>query len=376
MVLIDTGQLGEAGLADGPPQVDLMNMAGQCEGPVAHALMGGKMNLRNWRPWLGDDGRSYMDRLVVHEGKKRVVGVPTTHAATLRYDEWKHFDTELLDTAKAELQVFGDLEAAGLVYGGFNAMASSVLMYQDIGEINAATVSMDGLREHESDRPEYSTKYLPLPIIHKDWHLPMREIEMSRTLGQPLDTTIGELAAQEVSETAEKLTLGTYGTYTFGGGTIYGYTNFTSALTKTITSPATAAWVPKTTVDEIIAMKAQAIAAYHRGPYFCYMGTGWDSYLDVDYSDAKGGDTFTLRQRIAAIDGIDAPKTVDHLTGYTIVLVEKRKRTVRAIVGQKPTTIQWESNGGWRVNFKTVAILIPQLRADQNGNTGIVVGTV
>ena len=37
---------------------------------------------------------------------------------------------------------------------------------------------------------------------------------------------------------------------------------------------------------------------------------------------------------------------------------------------------QWEGQGGMEVNFKVMAILVPQLRDDFNGNTGIVHGTV
>jgi hypothetical protein len=39
------------------------------------------------------------------------------------------------------------------------------------------------------------------------------------------------------------------------------------------------------------------------------------------------------------------------------------------------TTVQWEEQGGLLLNFKIMAIMVPQLRADHNGNTGIVHGT-
>jgi hypothetical protein len=40
------------------------------------------------------------------------------------------------------------------------------------------------------------------------------------------------------------------------------------------------------------------------------------------------------------------------------------------------TTVQWDEKGGMKKNFKIMAIIVPQLRADQNSNTGIVHGTV
>lgn len=361
--------LVESGLASGPPQVDYV-MNGMGGGDVAATLLNSGFDVNLLRPYIGHDNRSYVDRVVAN--KRRAV--PVRNAATLRYDEWKAFDTALLETARAELEVFNDLLAAGLTYGGFNAMGSTVLMYQDVGEINAATISMDGLREGDSDQPEFDTKYLPLPIIHKDWHLSARDVNMSRTLGAPLDTTIGEMAAIEVADYVEQMTLGTLSSYSFGGGTIYGYTNFPKRLTKTDITPGTdGGWTGAVLVNEIIAMKALAIAKFHRGPFFCYMGTNWTPYLDQDYSASKGSNT--VRERIAAIEGIDSPKIIDRLSGWDILLVEKKSRTVRAINGMATTTIQWESNGGMRLNFKTMAILVPQLRADQNDQCGIVHGS-
>ncbi len=48
---------------------------------------------------------------------------------------------------------------------------------------------------------------------------------------------------------------------------------------------------------------------------------------------------------------------------------------VREVIGMDVTTVQWETKGGMQLNFKVMAILVPQIRADQNSNTGIVHGT-
>jgi hypothetical protein len=47
----------------------------------------------------------------------------------------------------------------------------------------------------------------------------------------------------------------------------------------------------------------------------------------------------------------------------------------RAINGMDITTVQWETQGGMRVNFKVMAIQVPQIRSDFNGRTGIVHAT-
>ena len=95
--------------------------------------------------------------------------------------------------------------------------------------------------------------------------------------------------------------------------------------------------------------------------------------LDGDYSEAKGDNT--LRDRIKKIDGIQDVRTLDYLTGYTLLLIQMTSDVIREVVGMDFTTVQWESQGGMQVNFKVMCIMVPQLRADYNGNTGIVHGT-
>jgi hypothetical protein len=176
-----------------------------------------------------------------------------------------------------------------------------------------------------------------------------------------------------VAESAEKLLLGTYGTYAFGGGTIYGITNFPSRLTQSMTLPTASGWTGKTLLTEVLEMKQKSQNAYHYGPWVLYTSPAWDQYLDEDYSDAKGDNT--VRERLAKIDGIAAVRTVDYLTNYQMVLVQQTSDVIREVIGMDITTVQWESQGGMQLNFKVMAIMVPQVRADYNSKTGIVHGT-
>ena len=100
-----------------------------------------------------------------------------------------------------------------------------------------------------------------------------------------------------------------------------------------------------------------------------------DTYLDDDYSTAKSD--LTLRERLKKISDIQDVRTLDYLStsDYVMVLVQMTSDVVRQVVGMDITTLQWESKGGMQINFKVIAILVPQIRADQNSNTGIVHGT-
>lgn len=333
------------------------------------------------RPFIegsGRDERAYIT-LRNKDGGYDAVPILNTHA-TLRKDEWKVLDDAIVKAAKERLKLVADLRGAGLTFNITQGWGKTILETETMGDINDAAISMDGLYESPDDRPESELGYLPLPITTKDFQFSARQIATSRNGSTPIDTTSAELAGRKVAEAIEKLTLGLTGahinrsaksTYTYGGGTVMGLTNFTSRLTQTLTAPTAGTWTGSTLLTQVIAMRTQSIADFHYGPWRLYVSPNWDAYLDEDfktYSDR------TLRERIGAINGITSISTLDFLTGYDMVLLQMTSNVVRMVIGMDITTLQWDTKGGMQKNFKVMAIMVPQLRADFNSNTGIVHG--
>lgn len=342
---------------------------GQAQGAVATTLLNNGFDVAALRPWVGHDGRHYIARLGTN-GK--LEAVPTQNAtATLRKDEWKILDDAIVMAAKERLRVVADLRSAGLTFNVPNGMSKTVLETETVSDITPATISMDPARQSEGDRPEYELTNLPLPVIHKDFYFNARQVATSRNSGASIDTTTAQLAARRVSEEAEKLVIGSGGTVSYGGGTIYGLTNHPHRITSaTFTSPTAGGWTPVTMVQEILAMRQASEDAHHYGPWVLYNSPALDQYLDDDYSASKGDNT--LRQRIQAINGIRDVRTLDHLSGEQLVLVQQTSDVIRMVIGMDITTVQWETHGGMRLNFKVMAILVPQIRSDFNHNTGII----
>lgn len=373
-----------------PPALDFM-IPQQREitmsGNWARRLLDNELDVGCMRPYVSDDfRRSYVTNMVTAIDPKtggmvlnqRPMLVNDSNA-TLRYDDWKQLDTAVIKAAKPRLKAAEDLRAAGLTYVLPNGIAKTVLQFQQQSDITGATMSMDGLRVGESDRPVFSLVNFPLPIIHKDFQFPLRQILASRTGFSPLDTTTAELAARRVAEQVEQLVLGTtnsallgQATYTWQGVAIQGYLNYTGRITYTITSPTAAGWTPDATVNDILAMKKASQAAGYMGPWKVYFGLNWDPYMDNDYKPTYNNTS--LRQRIKQIDGIQAVSTVDYMPDYNLVMVQQTTDVVRLVVGMDITTVQWESHGGMQLNFKVMCVMLPQLRSDFYGNTGIVHG--
>ncbi|GAF68285.1 unnamed protein product, partial [marine sediment metagenome] len=196
---------------------------------------------------------------------------------TLLHEEWLTIDKVVLEAAQLRQVGVADLRSRGLTHTVPNGLSKTVLGYQDMSDIEDAVASMDGLTRGERDRPEYDLAYLPLPIIHKDFSFTAREIAESRNGGQPLDTTMASMAAQKVTEKVENWLYQGSGTFTYGGGTIYGYED---APQRTTRSMATAAWDTDTAANiltQVIAMKQDLIDDRRYGPYVLYVPTAYET---------------------------------------------------------------------------------------------------
>jgi hypothetical protein len=146
------------------------------------------------------------------------------------------------------------------------------------------------------------------------------------------------------------------------------------------------------TLKDILRMRDLLYANKFYGPFMIYHSNDWDQYMDNDYI-LSGGNvaTQTLRERLKAIDNITDVRRLDFLSStataagdparitatfpFTFIVVQMTADVARAVNGMDITTVQWESVGGMRLNFKVMCIQVPQLRADFNGNTGIAQGT-
>lgn len=293
---------------------------------------------------------------------------------TLLDDEWKMFDKTVVDICRQRMVGVQDLTSRGLIYNVPNGMSVTVLQYQNQSDMSAAQVSMSGLTRGLNDRPDFGIGYLPLPIIHKDFQIDARTLAMSRRFGMPLDTTAAAVAAIKISELAEDILFNGYNTFTFGGGTIYGYHDFASAQSGTLIHWHDSAAVGASIMANVREMKQKSITAKHYGPWILYIPTAYETILDADYS-ATTNPTMTIRDRLLKIGGIVDVKVADKMPADHIILVELQQQTARMVIGMQPTNLQWDTEGGMGLNFKVMAILVPQLRADQDGNCGIVVYT-
>lgn len=335
-------------------------------GPVANKLLNSGMNTGVLKPFIAPDGNCYQSIIV--NGQPKTIRINT---ATLRKDEWKQLDDMVIFTAQERLVGVADLYSRNLVYNIGNGLGKTVLEYEDISELTAAELTMDAVTPSQKDRPQYDLKYLPLPIVHKDFSFNIRALSASRTTGQPLDTTTAALAARQVSEKIEDILFNGASTYTYGGGTLYGYTDLPSANSVTLSEQWDASGkTGEEILDDVRAMKQASIDAKHYGPFILYVPTNYETTLDDDF---KSNSDKTIRQRILEIANIQEVKVADKLDDDEVVLVQMTSDCVRMVEGLPIQTVEWQEGGGFTTNYKVLAIMVPQVRSDQSGNCGVTV---
>lgn len=354
--------------------LDYMSQSGS-QGEVAQLITQGKLEAGAMRPWVDPaTGKSYITVFSGGDAKNpdNYKNVPIQANATLRPYEWKQLDEVLVPIAEKRLNGVRDLIDNGLVYNLGNAMGTTVLEWHDVSDALEAVLTMDGVTRGENDRPVFTANYLPIPIIHADYEINARALAASRSLGNPLDTTMAERAARKVSDRLEKM-LFTSESYTFGGGTIYSYLSYPHTNKVTLAKAWDASDVTGSEiVDDVVTMKQASIEAFHFGPWMLYIPVGFETKLDKDYTDYRGG---TIRERILQIAGIKGIKVIDTLTADNVLLVQMTSDVVRLVQGMPIQNVQWEVEGKFLSKFKVLTIAVPQIRSDQDGHCGISHGT-
>jgi hypothetical protein len=341
---------------------------------AASALGMGRLNVNTMRPMIDPKtGQAYF----VVRGADGKPAKMRANAGLLQYDEWKDIDRTVIAAAVQRMTGIADLRAAGLEYN-LGSIGQTVSLWDRQSDMTPADVSMDGITKGEKDRVAYVPQFVPVPMIHKEFHVNLRHLEASRVHGASIDTTQAEIAGRLVAEKSESiLFLGDSSIQqtdaALGAGIVYGYTTHPDRNQVDMDN----AWNTLSgeqnneILVDVMAMQAASRNARHHGPWVLYIPAAYEGKLDEDYKGAASSDTRTVRQRILALEGITAIKVADFLTGNNVVLISLQKDVVDLAVAQDVTTVQWSNNGGMSEEYKVFAVWVPRLKSDFDGRSGI-----
>jgi hypothetical protein len=286
----------------------------------------------------------------------------------------KIIDDAVVEVGTERLAVAADVISQGLIYTLTDPLSVMEVQWDQESETGGAQRTMHPNARGQASLPDRRPKRVPIYLTTDYAELGIRTFKASQRIGTPLDTSLIKQKTRRVNESIEDAFINGADLQS-NGYTAYGLLNAPS-----VNEPSNFAksWATAATGDEILvdfmAMVLIAQSKKKYGPYTLYVGTAVDNAFNKDF---KANGTLTIRQRLQQNTYGGKPLRIvvsDKMPEKRVVLVQMTSDVIEAIVGQSPVVIPWTSVDGWTLMWMVMAIIIPRIRDDYDGNSGVVIG--
>ena len=269
-----------------------------------------------------------------------------------------------------------------LVFNLTDPLSVTQLEWYTRNRTGAAQRTMSPTSRTENKLPVMLPYRLPIYLTLDGFQLDIRTLKMSERVGMPLDVTEAGACTRSVNEGIEDALIN--GATTLDGQQLAdaGYTapgilNATNANTQALTA---AAWstapVGSTVFTETEAMIGKEQTDLKFGPYVMVVPTAVGNALDSDYNATNNAQGLTIRERLLKIPTLQDILVADMMPATKVALIQTTPDVLQMVNGQAPTVIPWTSLDGFTFYNLVMAIMIPWVKSDANGNSGICIGTL
>jgi hypothetical protein len=341
--------------------------------PLTDVVLRALQETGGWSvPAMRAPGFRMLDSMMRDEGFRALAPLPERSQIIL--------DRAVVEVGLERLTFVADIMAAGLTYTLTDPLSVTQLEWYTANRTGAAKRTMSPSARGENKLPDRLPSRLPVYLTTDNFELDIRTLKQSQRVGLPLDTALIKDCTRSVNEAIEDAAIN--GATTLDGQELKvagyaapGLINAPGAEAEVLTL---AAWetapVGATVFAETQLMLAKLRANKKFGPYRMYLPTTVGAALSGDYSAAKGDNTIT--ERLLKIEGLQAIRTADLMPATKVAIVQMTSDVIDMVVGQRPTVIPWTSLDGFTFHNLVMAIMIPRVRSDYNGDSGVVIGTL
>ena len=308
------------------------------------------------------------------------LSIPALRALSpLQEDAQRAIDRAVVRVGLDRLVIAADLLAAGLTYPLPNALSVMELQWEQVSKSGGAQRTMSPAARGEHQLQARRPKRIPIYLTTDDFSVGIRFLQASQRIGAPIDTSLVEDATRRVNEAIEDATINGAGIAVDGNQTP-GILNAPNVNTYSYGGASgKEAWdhADKTgqqILDDVLAMVAVLQANKKFGPYNLYVNTAYDNKLNKNFVENY---PTTIRQRLeqVVVGGRNlVVRAADKLPAHRTVLMQMTSDVIDMITGLSPTVIPWTSADGFTLYWMVMAIMVPRVRDDYEGNSGIVVG--
>tara|TARA_R110000868_G_scaffold117128_3_gene311395 strand:+ start:303 stop:1340 length:1038 start_codon:yes stop_codon:yes gene_type:complete len=301
------------------------------------------------------------------------LGNGMTVNSTLKKDEWEELDSAVVQAATKPLNVVATLQRLGLVRR-LGSIGTLTAQYNKSSEVTAANRSLTGTTGGAKDLPDYDLVGVPVPVIFKEFEIPMRTLAASRRMGDGLDLTAAVAAAKVVGESLEDLVISGDATISLNGGSISGLTSHADRNTDTATNYGGGDWgTIANVVSTISGMIAAAEGDNYFGPYALFVST--TQYGQASRSFFTDGSGDTARDRALRIPQLQLFEAAHWLADGVAVLVNLSRDVIELayVDAYFPVVnMEWTSGDGMMTSYKVMSVATPIVKSEYSGKSGIV----
>ena len=298
-------------------------------------------------------------------------------------------DKAVVDVGLERLTFAADLLSEGLRYSLTDPLSITQLEWDQESKVGGARRTM--LPTSRGENALLDRKHLRLPIYCTlgDFSMNVRLLKMSERVGQPLDVSMVKQETRRVNESIEDAAI--YGATTLDGqGLVDSSYSVPGLLTppgtaNTVTNSVdwTAANVIGTTgpamVADILSGVTKLNAANKFGPFNLYIGTNAGVTIQGQFVQYHPGTIQSMLEGLQFGGRNLRVRVADRMpnaaTGQQWALCQMTDDVVEIVDGQAPTVVPYTSLDGWTLFWTVLAIQIPRIRADYNGQSGICIGS-
>jgi hypothetical protein len=288
----------------------------------------------------------------------------------------KLIDDAVVRVGLQRLSVAAEVMAEGLTYSLPDPLSVAEIQWEQISKSGGAYRTMNPEARGENQLQDRRPKRVPIYCTIDDFSLGIRTLRTSQRVGAPIDTSLVEDATRRVNESIEDAFING-AALAVDGYSAYGLLNAPNANTYAYATGM--AWDNASKTGALILADVQAMALKlvndkKFGPYTLFIPTSYNNALDADF---KANGDLTIRQRLEQLTygGRNLKIVVaDQLGTDRTALVQMTSDVIQAVRGQDPTVIPWTSPSGFTLYWLVMAIIVPRIRDDYDGNSGICLG--
>lgn len=265
------------------------------------------------------------------------------HATALLTDEEiNYIDEKVVETVLPRLIARTLFAPKSLGHAGFRL----VTFYTE-GVMSAAIMDMEAQQESK-DRMPLAPHTVVVPVLHKEFDLLWRDLEMKRAAGQPIDVAAARGAARKVAE-LEDLYLLT-GDHT--GVNFLGIEGLATATGRLASAAGAKDWVNPGTSYNCIDYVSAAITALegagHYGPYKMVLPTALFAQLRTPHPDLRQWLFDSLGDLLKGVDNILSTPNVKAADGVadSVLVIEPGEENFDMVIGEDTHTRTHELKEG------------------------------